>query len=401
MRVSRTLIHSFINNSTDTITEELFNGGFILQSSAGVFHLLPLGKIVVDKIIKIIKNEMDTVGCLEVGMPILQKKQLWERSGRADGYADESFWLEDRGGKKYILAPTSEEAAVEIAETFLKSYKNLPCHIYEITYKYRDDLRPRFGMIRCKEFIMKDNYSFDITVEDAHKSYILMYNTYIRIFKKMGLKPIPVQADTGLIGGKLSHEIVILADFGENDVFYNTEEYNEVSTLDEILSNCATFENNANHQAENKNKCIELGHIYYLGTKYSKTMGAEFTNQDNKLYPFEMGCYGIGVTRLLSAIKVIHKYWPKILSPYDIYLIGDNNTILEDIYKKLLTQYSVLFDDRDKTFNNKINQCTSIGIPIALIVGKTISIKFKDQIHNCDNIDQAYELINYLYSSSY
>lgn len=375
VKASQNLHYSFIGENKDNITEKLSHNGFIQQTAAGIFHILPIGTRVIQNIEKIIREELDAIGCSEVMMSIMQLQSLWARGGRAQGYDDETMRVYDRNNKEFFLAPTAEEAAVEIVERFINSYKQLPITIYQIGKKYRDDLRPRFGMIRCREFIMKDAYSFDMTKQDAIDTFVKIYNSYINIFKRMGLKPIPVKADTGLIGGDLSYEIVVLAPFGENTVYYNHTEYSQVCSLAELENNSSSFTKSDNFQHESR--CIELGHIYYLGQKYSNTMNAMFTDKNNEKKPFEMGCYGIGVTRLLGTIKAINEYWSYETTPFQVYLIGDDNPHNNNLYREIEKKYTVYFDNRDKGFGYKKKDAYEMGIPITVVNGKTLQIAYK------------------------
>ena len=356
--------------------------GMIKQSSAGIYSWLPLGFKVMKKIENIVRQEQNDIGAQEMLMPTIQSADIWKESGRYNDYGAEMLRIKDRQGREMLYGPTNEELITEIFRSSIKSYKSLPQLLYHIQWKFRDEVRPRFGIMRCREFYMKDAYSFDISDEDAKKSYNKMFFSYLKIFSKLDLKAIPMAADTGPIGGDLSHEFIILADTGESNVYadknifdIDTEQYdfNEKS-LEKMRNDFSSFYA-ATDEKFNKNdfdsrvkkgdqicaKGIEVGHIFYFGDKYSKPLNCLVDHQEGKKVPVKMGSYGIGVSRLVGAIIEANfqndvMKWPKAVSPYDVVIITsinkNNRQCLEiayKIYKELQKQkIDVLLDDIDE-----------------------------------------------------
>jgi prolyl-tRNA synthetase len=377
--------------------------GMIKQSSAGIYSWLPLGFKVMKKIENIVRQEQNNIGAQEMLMPTIQSADIWKESGRYDDYGDEMLRIKDRQGREMLYGPTNEELITEIFRTSIKSYKSLPQILYHIQWKFRDEVRPRFGIMRCREFYMKDAYSFDISDEEAKKSYNKMFYSYLRIFSKLELKAIPMAADTGPIGGELSHEFIVLADTGESNVYadknifnLSNDKYNvNVESLKKMRNDFSSFYavtdekfNKKDFDLKVKNedqvstKGIEVGHIFYFGDKYSKPLNCLVDHQEGKKVPVKMGSYGIGVSRLVGALIEVNfqkdvMKWPKSVSPYDVVIIPsinkNNKQSLETaikIYKELQKQkIDVLLDDVDENMSAKFKKHDLIGIPFQIIIG--------------------------------
>ena len=389
--------------------------GMIKQSSAGIYSWLPLGFKVMKKIEQIVREEQNLIGAQEMLMPTIQSSEIWKESGRYDDYGEEMLRIKDRQGREMLYGPTNEELITDVFRSSVKSYKSLPQILYHIQWKFRDEIRPRFGVMRCKEFYMKDAYSFDLTDEDAKKSYNKMFFSYLKTFRRLGLKAIPMAADTGPIGGDLSHEFVILAETGESQIFADKRifeiDLNKYDFTDESLSKVrkdfTSFyavtdekfsEKKFNEQVDNKNqiktKGIEVGHIFYFGDKYSKPMNCLIDDKSGKKISVKMGSYGIGVSRLVgAAIEANYNddvmKWPKPISPFDVVILPsinkNNNENLqkaEKIYKELKKQnVDVLLDDADENMSNKFKKHDLIGIPYQIIIGSKSegdSFEFKE-----------------------
>jgi prolyl-tRNA synthetase len=377
--------------------------GMIKQSSAGIYSWLPLGFRVMKKIENIVRQEQNNIGAQEMLMPTIQSADIWKESGRYNDYGDEMLRIKDRQGREMLYGPTNEELITEIFRSSIKSYKLLPQMLYHIQWKFRDEVRPRFGIMRCREFYMKDAYSFDISDEEAKKSYNKMFYSYLKIFSKLELKAIPMAADTGPIGGELSHEFIILTDTGESNVYadknifnINTDKYdfNEKS-LEKMRDDFASFyavtdekfnkndfDSKVKKDDQISTKGIEVGHIFYFGDKYSKPLNCLVDHQEGKKVPVKMGSYGIGVSRLVGALIEANfqdevMKWPKSVSPYDVVIITsinkNNKQNLETaikIYKELQKQkIDVLLDDVDENMSAKFKKHDLIGIPYQIIVG--------------------------------
>jgi prolyl-tRNA synthetase len=377
--------------------------GMIKQSSAGIYSWLPLGFKVMKKIESIVRQEQNNIGAQEMLMPTIQSADIWKESGRYNDYGDEMLRIKDRQGREMLYGPTNEELVTEIFRSSIKSYKLLPQMLYHIQWKFRDEVRPRFGIMRCREFYMKDAYSFDINDEEAKKSYNKMFYSYLKIFLRLGIKAIPMAADTGPIGGELSHEFIILADNGESNVYadknifdINTDEYNLSDKSLEKMRNDFSSLYAVTDEKFNKNdfdskvkkgnqisaKGIEVGHIFYFGDKYSKPLNCLVDHQEGKKVPVKMGSYGIGVSRLVGALIEVNfqndvMKWPKSVSPYDAVIIPNinrnNNQTLEvaiKIYKEMQKQkIDVLLDDVDENMSAKFKKHDLIGIPYQIIIG--------------------------------
>jgi prolyl-tRNA synthetase len=381
----------------------MLRAGMIRQSSAGIYSWLPLGYRVLRKIETIVREEQDRAGAQELLMPTIQPAEIWRESNRYEDYGKELLRISDRHEREMLYGPTNEELITEIFRGSVKSYKELPRILYHIQWKFRDEIRPRFGVMRGREFLMKDSYSFDLSVEDARKSYNKMFVAYLRTFARMGLKSIPMAAETGPIGGDLSHEFIILADTGESEVFCHRDlierappgpELDYDGDLAPIVKDWTSkyaatidkhdaerFAHEVPETARISARGIEVGHIFFFGSKYSEPMGARVQGPDGNLVTVQMGSYGIGVSRLPAAIiEASHDdagiIWPMSVAPFEAGLInlksGDAETdrACEDLYGKLQSAgLSVLYDDRDERPGAKFAAFDLIGLPWQIIVG--------------------------------
>tara|TARA_B100002051_G_scaffold188407_1_gene178453 strand:- start:6 stop:1319 length:1314 start_codon:yes stop_codon:yes gene_type:complete len=389
--------------------------GMIRQSSAGIYSWLPLGFKIMKKIEDIVREEQNNIGAQEMLMPTIQSAEIWKESGRYDDYGEEMLRIKDRQGREMLYGPTNEELITEIFRSSVKSYKSLPQMLYHIQWKFRDEVRPRFGVMRCREFFMKDAYSFDLTEEDAVLSYNKMFYAYLKTFQRLGLKSIPMKADTGPIGGDLSHEFIILADTGESKIFADKkifdipiDEYkNNEQSLNQMRNDFSKFYAVTDDKFESdefdkyvkkgdqiETKGIEVGHIFYFGDKYSKPLNCFVDTHDSKKNPVKMGSYGIGVSRLVGAIieaKYINDVmkWPKSVAPFDVVIIpsiSKNNkeslTKANKIYDTLKKQnIDVLLDDVDENMSAKFKKHDLIGVPFQIILGsksKDDKFEFKE-----------------------
>ena len=377
--------------------------GMIKQSSAGIYSWLPLGFKVMKKIEQIVREEQNSIGAQEMLMPTIQSSEIWKESGRYDDYGEEMLRIKDRQGREMLYGPTNEELITDVFRSSIKSYKSLPQLLYHIQWKFRDEVRPRFGVMRCKEFYMKDAYSFDITDAEAKNSYNKMFFSYLKTFNRLGLKAIPMAADTGPIGGDLSHEFIILAETGESQIYTDKRIFeidlskyeftnNSLSQMRKDFSNFYAvtdekFDEKKFNETVDKNnqirtKGIEVGHIFYFGDKYSKPMNCTIDDKNGKKISTKMGSYGIGVSRLVgAAIEANYKNdvmkWPKSISPFDIVIIPsinknnkDNLQKAEKIYQELKKQnIDVLLDDVEENMSNKFKKHDLIGIPFQIIIG--------------------------------
>lgn len=360
--------------------------GMISQTAAGIYCWLPLAVRVLDKITKVICKEQDKIGAQRVYLTTVQPADLWIESGRYDSYGKEMLRIKDRKDGDFLYSPTNEEQATDIFRKYIKSYRGLPTILYQIHWKFRDEIRPRFGVMRGREFLMKDGYSFDINFESAKSTYQKIFKSYIRIFKHLGLTPIPVQADSGAIGGNMSHEFQILAETGESTLFYDkkllTASEEDLMTIYAVSEE--KYDPNTSpipKDALIKSKGIEVGHIFYFGKKYSKAMNAFVLDEyGNKIYP-EMGSYGIGVSRLIAAIiEASHDdrgiIWPKEVSPFDLTILNLHTKndicceISQKIYDTLSSSMEVLYDNRSISVGEKLTDADLIGIPWQILVGQ-------------------------------
>ena len=377
--------------------------GMIKQSSAGIYSWLPLGFKVMKKIEQIVREEQNAIGAQEMLMPTIQSAEIWKESGRYDDYGEEMLRIKDRQGREMLYGPTNEELITDVFRSSVKSYKSLPQILYHIQWKFRDEIRPRFGVMRCKEFFMKDAYSFDLTVEDAKKSYNKMFFSYLKTFNRLGLRAIPMAAETGPIGGDLSHEFIILAETGESQIYADKRifdiDLNKYNFSDESFSqmrkdftniyaatdekfNEKKFNSEVDKKNQVKTKGIEVGHIFYFGDKYTKPMNCLIDDKSGKKISVKMGSYGIGVSRLVGAAIEANfnnglMKWPKPISPFDVVIIPsisknnkENLQKAEKIYKELKKQnIDVLLDDVDENMSNKFKKHDLIGTPFQIIIG--------------------------------
>lgn len=353
----------------------LLRAGYIKQNAAGIYSYLPLGYEVLRKIENIIDNEMKKNDISRIQMPVLQPRELWDATNRWEEYGNELMKFNDRHNREFALGPTHEEVVTNLVSQELNSYKKLPITLYQIQTKFRDELRPRFGLMRGREFSMFDAYSFSKTNEELDVEYDNMYSMYSNIFNSLGLEFKVVEANSGVFGGSQSAEFMALSEVGEDTIIY--EDGKSLGINEELF----TGELNKNQK---KAKTIEIGHIYKLGTKYSKDLNANFLNKDQKQEPIIMGCYGIGVSRLLMAIIEQKSddfgiVLPKNIAPYQIHMmfanIKDENQVdvSEKLYTKLNQNYDVLYDDRNLNLGVKLKDSELIGMPIRIVIGKNIS----------------------------
>jgi prolyl-tRNA synthetase len=381
----------------------MLRAGLVRQEAAGIYAWLPLGHRVLKKIEQIVREEQNRAGAIEILMPTLQPAEFWRETGRYDAYGKEMLRIKDRHERELLYGPTNEDMVTEIFRAYVRSYKSLPLTLYHIQWKFRDEIRPRFGVMRGREFLMKDAYSFDIDAASARKSYYRMYVAYLRTFARMGLKSIPMRAETGPIGGDLSHEFIILADTGESQVFCHKdlvdmpvpgEDVDFDGDLEPIVRARtdlyaatedkhveAEFEAQVPADKRLSARGIEVGHIFFFGTKYSQPMRALVAGPDGQERAAEGGSYGIGVSRLVGAIiEASHDeagiVWPEAVAPFDVALInlkaGDAATdkACEDIYAKLTAAgRDVLYDDTAERPGAKFASMDLIGIPYQIIVG--------------------------------
>lgn len=381
----------------------MLRAGMIRQVGAGIYNWLPLGVLVLKKIEQIVREEQNRAGAIEILMPTMQPADLWRESGRYDDYGKEMLRITDRSDRDMLFGPTAEEVVTDIIRSFVKSYKSLPMNLYNIQWKFRDEVRPRFGVMRGREFLMKDAYSFDIDEGAARKSYNRMYVAYLRTFARMGLKSIPMRAETGPIGGDLSHEFIVLAETGESGVFCHkdlldmpipTEDVDFYGDLEPIVKqrtslyaatedvhDQARFEKEVPADKRLSARGIEVGQIFYFGTKYSTPMKANVTGPDGKEVVTHGGSYGIGVSRLVGAIiEANHDdngiIWPEAVAPFRFGLInirvGDAacDAVAQNLYDKCVSAgVDVLYDDTSESAGKKFAAMDLIGLPWQVVVG--------------------------------
>lgn len=380
----------------------MLRSGMVRQNGAGIYSWLPLGLKVLRKIETIVREEMNRAGAVEMLMPTIQQAELWQESGRYDDYGKEMLRITDRHDRHMLFGPTNEEMITDVFRAYVRSYKQLPLNLYHIQWKFRDEIRPRFGVMRGREFLMKDAYSFDVDGDSARRSYQKMYCAYLNAFSRMGLTAIPMQADTGPIGGDLSHEFIILAETGESAVFCDKAlldipvpglDFDFSGDLEAELHKRTQYyaateekhdEDAFNSIPEDRRMAargIEVGHIFYFGSKYSTPMKANVMNADGKSVPVEMGSYGIGVSRLVGGIIEAHHdeqgiIWPKSVAPFDVGIVSmkDKDGKVEDAcqmaYETLVKAgLDPLYDDRDERPGVKFSTMELIGIPRVLVIG--------------------------------
>ena len=430
MHISKSFIPILKNNPSEAKIKShqlMLRVGMIKQSSAGIYSWLPLGFKVMKKIEQIVREEQDGIGVQEILMPTIQSSEIWKESGRYKDYGEEMLRIKDRQNREMLYGPTNEELITDIFRTSIKSYKSLPQLLYHIQWKFRDEIRPRFGIMRCREFYMKDAYSFDISDEEALFSYNKFFLSYLKTFKKLNLKAIPMAADTGPIGGSLSHEFIILAETGESKIFTDKrifdlsidnaklekeslgnmrKEYEQYYAVTDEKFDKTEFEKKVSEKDRLITKGIEVGHIFYFGDKYSKPMGASVDLPGGKKDFVKMGSYGIGVSRLVGAI-IEAKYdeknevmkWPISIAPYHVAIIpminkNDNsqldkaNNILLELEKNNI---EAIIDDTDENISSKIKKMNLIGAPFQIIIGKQVEgnkLEFKE----VDGASQKIEL---------
>ncbi len=374
----------------------MLKAGLIKQVSSGLYAWLPLGMRVLHKVSNIIRNELAKINCHEVILPTMQPQELWDQSGRGSYCGKETLKVQDRHGNSLIYGPTAEEVMTFIAGSDIKSYKNLPLSLHNIQWKFRDEIRPRFGVMRAREFLMMDAYSFDETEQKAEEAYSRHYEAYLKIFARMGLVAIPMKADTGEIGGDLSHEFLVLAQSGESEVIYE-------KTLEQVMNKIQKGEQVENLRSEIskhyavteekfveaeapktelvKTRGIEVGHIFYFGQKYSVPFNVQFQNKEGKLDYAYMGSYGIGVGRLIAAFIEANSddkgiIWNKEISPFNVMLINVNpkdeavTQKCDEIYNRLSQKFEVLYDDEDLSFGQKLSRAEMLGIRGIMLVSK-------------------------------
>ena len=409
MLISKSFIPILKNNPSEAKIKShqlMLRVGMIKQSSAGIYSWLPLGFKVMKKIEKIVREEQNKIGAQEILMPTIQSSEIWKESGRYEDYGEEMLRIKDRQDREMLYGPTNEELVTDIFRSSLKSYKSLPQLLYHIQWKFRDEIRPRFGIMRCREFFMKDAYSFDVNDEEAFFSYNKFFLSYLKTFKRLNLTAIPMAADTGPIGGNLSHEFIILAETGESKIFTDKrvfdlnsdgtklekksledlrKKYEQFYSVTDEKFNKEEFEKQVSEQNRLITKGIEVGHIFYFGDKYSKPMGASVDLPGGKKDFVKMGSYGIGVSRLVGAI-IEAKYdeknevmkWPISVAPYDIAIIPmmnkNDNSILDKSNKISLelenNGIETIIDDTDENLSSKIKKMNLIGAPYQIIIGK-------------------------------
>ncbi len=381
----------------------MLRAAMVKQASAGIYSWLPLGYKVLKKIEQIVREEQNRSAAIEVLMPTIQSADLWRQSGRYDAYGKEMLRIKDRHERDMLYGPTNEELITEIFRDSVKSYKDLPRNLYHIQWKFRDEVRPRFGVMRGREFLMKDAYSFDLNADAARHAYNRMFVAYLRTFARMGLKAIPMAADTGPIGGDLSHEFIILADTGESQVYCHTDliempvpgkdvdfdgdlspiikQWTSQYAATDEKHDAAKFAAEVPADKQVSARGIEVGHIFYFGTKYSEPMGCKVQGPDGKLVAVHMGSYGVGVSRLCGAIiEASHDdagcVWPVPVAPFEVGLVnlksGDKDTDAASnaVYEKLTNAgIDVLYDDTDERAGGKFATMDVIGLPYQFVIG--------------------------------
>ena len=378
----------------------MLRAGMIQQSSAGIYSWLPLGKRVLDKIENIVREEQNRAGALEILMPTIQPAEIWQESGRYDDYGAEMLRIKDRHDRDMLYGPTNEEQITDIFRSHVRSYKALPLNMYHIQWKFRDEVRPRFGIMRGREFLMKDAYSFDLDADGARTAYNKMFVSYLKTFARMGLTAIPMEADTGPIGGDMSHEFIILAETGESGVYFHKDwlqadllaEIDYDADLQPFVDKFTALYARADEK-HNPQDCpvadedlmtmrgIEICHIFSFGTKYSAAMGATVSGPDGQNLPVHMGSYGIGVSRLVGGIiEASHDekgiIWPDSVAPFDVAIVNLKprnaacDSVCAELYQRCIkADMDPLLDDRDERPGAKLAAMDLIGIPWQVVVG--------------------------------
>src|SRR6266566_5247370 len=381
----------------------MLRAGMIRQSSAGIYSWLPLGLRVLKRVEQIVREEQDRSGAQEILMPTIQPAELWRESGRYEDYGKEMLRLRDRHDREMLYGPTNEEQITDIVRAAVKSYRDLPKNLYHIQWKFRDEVRPRFGVMRGREFLMKDAYSFDIDVKAAKHAYNKMFVAYLRTYARMGLKAIPMRAETGPIGGDLSHEFIVLAETGESAVYCNRDvlrlpvpgeeidydgdltpiiaQWTSVYAATEDVHDAMRFDREVSAEKKLHTRGIEVGQIFYFGTKYSDTMKATVAGPDGAEVAVHGGSYGVGVSRLVGAIiEACHDdagiKWPEAVAPFKAAILNlkqgadETDAACERLYRELTAKgVEVLYDDTDQRAGAKFAAADLIGIPWQIMVG--------------------------------
>ena len=397
----------------------MLRAGMIRKVASGVYTWLPLGLKVLRKVEEIVRSEMNKSGAQEVLMPMVQPKEIWDETHRWEKMGKELLRIQDRHERDFCLGPTHEEVITDLIRNTIKSYKELPINTYQIQTKFRDEIRPRYGVMRSREFLMKDAYSFGVDEESLDKSYIEMRNTYKKILEKIGLEYKIVKADSGAIGGDASEEFHVLAENGEDTIAISSDSEFAINT-ELLLKDGEDIASLEGKKAPDGNgtiqikKGIEVGHIFKLGTVYSENMGATVQTKDGKSISLQMGCYGIGVSRIVAASIEQNNddkgiVWPAAIAPFDVNIIPigyEKNKEIEDasnkLYQELLNQgYDVLLDDRKVGFGSKIKDSELVGIPINIILGNkflddgSIELRTRDGQESVSNIEDLKLLFNH------
>ena len=397
----------------------MLRAGMIRKVASGIYTWLPLGLKVLRKVEEIVRSEMNKSGAQEVLMPMVQPKEIWDETHRWEKMGKELLRIQDRHERDFCLGPTHEEVITDLIRNTIKSYKELPINTYQIQTKFRDEIRPRYGVMRSREFLMKDAYSFGVDEESLDKSYIEMRNTYKKILEKIGLEYKIVKADSGAIGGDASEEFHVLAENGEDTIAISSDSEFAINT-ELLLKDGEDIASLEGKKAPDGNgtiqikKGIEVGHIFKLGTVYSENMGATVQTKDGKSISLQMGCYGIGVSRIVAASIEQNNddkgiVWPAAIAPFDVNIIPigyEKNKEIEDasnkLYQELLNQgYDVLLDDRKAGFGSKIKDSELVGIPINIILGNkflddgSIELRTRDGQESVSNIEDLKLLFNH------
>ena len=399
MRFSNLLFNSLKESPKEAkiISHQLMlRSSMIQQHTSGIYTWLPLGFKVLKNIENIIRSNQDEIGCNEMLMSTIQSSELWTKSGRYADYGKEMLRIKDRHDNELLYGPTNEEVITDLFSNYVNSYKGLPKYLYHIQWKFRDEIRPRFGVMRGREFLMKDAYSFDLDHNTAVETYKKFFMSYLKTFKELGLQPIPVKAATGAIGGDLSHEFQILAKTGESELAYDPELVSQ-NLLDKSYEEITSMYSASDEMIDKSNsnavigRGIEVGHIFNFGTKYSEPLECYILNNEGKKIVPYMGSYGIGVSRLTAAIiEAFHDdkgiKWPFNISPFKINIISSNDkfsNIAENLYDTLAQKYiNISLDDRDLSLGRKIKDSELIGVPWTIIIGKSYDEKNEFEIIN-------------------
>ena len=418
MRISNFYLFTLKEEPSDafiTSHKLMVRSGMIRQVASGIYTWLPLGLIVLDKIKNIVRDMHIEYNINELLMPTIQPANIWIKSGRYDDYGKEMLKFKDRSDIDLLYGPTNEEMITDVIAKDLKSYKDFPKSLFHVQWKFRDELRPRFGVMRCREFLMKDAYSFDTSYNSAYLSYCKMFVLYMKIFKALGVRVLPVKADSGPIGGSLSHEFIIESDEGESDIFFDNKIWGEsfdsininnkndvvnyVKSVSEFYS-CTSeehdevkFNKTISVNDRKKSKGIEVGHIFYFGTKYSEYLNANYVDETGAKKLIHSGSYGIGISRLVGAIIQANYdefgiVWPKEVAPYQLGLINvrhdneNSKNFCDSFYKSYSKKYNILYDDTTARPGEKFKKMDLLGLPVQLIVGEKNLVNNKLEIKN-------------------